>query len=145
MIRQSGANEASNKKQERCSPKVLRLLAEDTKVRQKDKPSHLLRLHPLHDVAGSSRIEDCRSTRFIAYRAKHHILPYESKGHRRRVEYIAGHNVKLRMVNVDCSGIADSCRHLMALRERTLEKAATHSSAPADNENLHQSLSLPVR
>jgi hypothetical protein len=46
------------------------------------------------------------------------------------------------MLNADCSGIPDSCRDLMVLGESSLKKAAAHSSARADDYNLHRSLSF---
>src|SRR4051812_34217470 len=49
------------------------------------------------------------------------------------------------MLNVDCSRVPDSCRDLMVLCESVLKKAAAHSSACADDQNLHRSLSLLVQ
>jgi hypothetical protein len=69
----------------------------------------------------------------IADGAKHHFLSCECTGHRPCVQYIAGYNAKQRMLNVDGSGIPDSCRDLMVLCESALKQAATHSSACADD------------
>ena len=49
------------------------------------------------------------------------------------------------MLNVDCSGVPDSCRDLMVLCESALKKAATHSSARTDDQNLHRSLPYWLR